>query len=106
MTKTLTAVDNGTAIELQPGDELIVRLDENPTTGYRWEIDRLDGPLEPIADSYEMSAPGTIGGGGSHEFRFRAASPGTAHLTLKHLRSWEGDASITQRFSVSISVAG
>ena len=106
MTKTVTAVDNGTTIEVHPGDELVVRLEENPTTGYRWQIDRIDGPLEPAGDSYELSAPGMIGGGGSHEFRFRATGPGTADLTLKHLRSWEGDASITQRFAVTVNVAG
>jgi inhibitor of cysteine peptidase len=106
MTKTLTTADNGTTIEVHPGDEIIVRLDENPTTGYRWQVDRIDGPLEPIGDSYQMSAPGTIGGGGTHDFRFRATTPGPAHLTLKHLRSWEGDASITERFSATITVTG
>ena len=105
MTKTLTAADNGATIEVQPGDEIVVRLDENPTTGYRWQTDRLDGPLEPSGDAYEMSASGMIGGGGVHEFRFHASAPGTADLALKHWRSWEGEGLATERFSVAVSIA-
>jgi inhibitor of cysteine peptidase len=106
MTKTVTTADNGATIEVQPGDEIVVRLEENPTTGYRWETDRVGGPLEPAGDSYQMSTPGSIGGGGVHEFRFRATAPGTAHLALKNWRSWEGENSATRRFALDVRIGG
>jgi inhibitor of cysteine peptidase len=105
MKRTVTAADTGSVIEARAGDEIVVRLSENATTGYRWQIDRVEGPLEPAGDSYELSAPGSIGGGGVHEFRFRATAAGTARLTLKHWRSWEGEASVTERFSLDIVIA-
>src|SRR5262245_6188634 len=105
MTRTVTAADNGSVIEARAGDEIVVRLPENATTGYRWQIDRIDGPLELAGDSYELSAPGVIGGGGVHEFRFRATATGTARLALKHWRSWEGEGSVTERFSVDVGIA-
>jgi len=39
-TITLTRADSGTIIEVRTGDTIIVRLDENPTTGYRWAVEK------------------------------------------------------------------
>src|SRR5207249_4116172 len=38
----LTEAQNGSSVEAQSGDDLLVELEENPTSGFRWEIDRLD----------------------------------------------------------------
>ena len=40
---SLTKANNGQSIEVRQGDEIILRLPENPTTGYGWHIDRADG---------------------------------------------------------------
>jgi Predicted secreted protein len=45
----LTEANNGESIEVHPGDEIILHLPENPTTGYRWHIERADGMVEVIA---------------------------------------------------------
>ena len=103
-TQGLTAADDGSSVTVAPGDEIAVRLDESPTTGFRWEIDVLEGPLEQIADEREI-APDTAPGGGSVRVcRFRAGERGAGRIALKNRREWEGDASITERFSVRVTV--
>jgi predicted secreted protein len=100
----LTAADDGSAVTVAPGDEIAVRLDETPTTGFRWEIDALEGPLEHIGDEREIEPDTPPGGGSMRVFRFRATERGRGQIALKNRREWEGDASITQRFSVLVDV--
>jgi len=101
----LTGADNGRSIRVHPDDEIVVRLPENPTTGFRWEIERADPIVAVVGDDFELGRPGLVGAGGTHEFRFMAAgSYGSGSLSLKLRQAWEGDASVTDRFSVDLVV--
>jgi inhibitor of cysteine peptidase len=104
-TLMLTMADGDKVIEAGAADEIVVRLPENPTTGYRWQIDRIDGVVEPSGDSYQADPTMQFGSGGIREFRFRRTAPGTARLSLKHWQAWEGDRSVDERFSISLSFA-
>ncbi|HEY9643182.1 MAG TPA: protease inhibitor I42 family protein [Coleofasciculaceae cyanobacterium] len=102
---SLTPTDSGKTIQIHPGDTFAVQLPENPTTGYRWAIQTLDDRvLELQTSEYSLSANAGMGGGGQHLFTFRAKAAGTTNLQLKEWRDWEGDASITQRFNVTVQV--
>ena len=46
---SLTEADNGQSVQVRQGDAIIVRLPENPTTGYRWHIDRASGLAEEMS---------------------------------------------------------
>lgn len=104
----LTEANNGESIEVHPGDEIILHLPENPTTGYRWHIDRADGMVEVTArlpvDSPPPDPGVVFGRGGVREFRWRAQAPGFGRLELKHWRQWEGEASVTKRFAAEVKV--
>jgi predicted secreted protein len=41
----LSKADDGRTVATRTGDEIVVRLAENATTGYRWEVERADGPI-------------------------------------------------------------
>ena len=106
---SLTEANTGEPIEVRQGDEIILRLPENPTTGYRWHIHRADGIIEqgvaqPQADSHPSDPNTQFGRGGIREFRFRAQAPGAGRLELKHWREWEGEGSVTKRFTADIQV--
>ena len=101
----LTDADNGAHVEARPTDEIVVRLRENPTTGFRWQIDQIVGPLLLAGDSFELDSSPRIGTGGVHEFRFQANAAGSGSLAFKHWQSWEGDSSVTNRFSVDIKLS-
>jgi inhibitor of cysteine peptidase len=104
---TLSRGDNGKTIEAQTGDSIVVRLDENPTTGFVWAIDKGNDEILPLQNSDYAMAPGVgVGGGGQRTFTFKAQKAGTVSLQLKLWREWEGDQSITERFAVTIQVRG
>jgi inhibitor of cysteine peptidase len=83
---------SGTRIDVRPGEVLAIRLKESASTGYRWAVENADGlALEERGHADRGTAPRAAG---FHEFRFRAAGPGTHQLRLKHWRDWEGEGSI------------
>jgi inhibitor of cysteine peptidase len=101
----LTEADKGRTIDVPQGTEVLIRLKENPTTGYRWAIDQNDDKVLPLQSSdFSRTPGGGVGAGGGRIFTFIAGQPGTVHLQLKHWREWEGDSSITERYDVSIQV--
>lgn len=98
----LTRSDNGKAIDVKVGAGVTVRLDESPTTGYAW-ANKTAGDVLRLADSgHSMAAISSVGGGGVRTLRFRVEKSGSATLSLKLLRAWEGEASAIDAFSVAV----
>ena len=63
-TISLTEADNNQSFNVHPGDEIVIRLDESPTTGYRWALDQLDHDVV-TAQATDFSLAGSgIGAGG------------------------------------------
>jgi len=73
---------------LAVGDELVVRLEENRTTGYRWRADDLPDGVTLVDDAFEAQPPGRPGQGGVHTFRMRPTAPGDHRVRLALGRSW------------------
>jgi inhibitor of cysteine peptidase len=83
-----------------------VTLAENPTTGYKWEFLAKPEPIcVTVGDAYVANpAMGTIGGGGAHEWNFRAVGKGTGTLSLGYRRPWEKDAAPAKTFTLTMVV--
>jgi len=100
----LTQFDNGRTIEIRQGDEVILELPENRTTGYCWKIDRHDGFIlkqeeHKIDTNEDQPDPERlIGHGGFVEFRFLFINPIQGRLELKYWQEWEGESSATKPF--------
>jgi inhibitor of cysteine peptidase len=101
-TVILSEADDGRSVEVHPGDEIVVRLAENPTTGFRWEVDQVEA-VAPAGDSFELGEPALVGSGGVRTLTFRVMQEGTGSVELKHWRSWEGDATALGRFRVDVA---
>ncbi|GAA2295129.1 hypothetical protein GCM10010234_41180 [Streptomyces hawaiiensis] len=90
-------------VRVSLGDEVVVELPENATTGYLWSVQHIDGGLEVTSDEYR--APGQVlpGAGGQRVVRVRptAAGEGLVRLVLK--RPWES--AVQDQHSVRISVS-
>jgi len=82
---------NGSQVQLAIGQTFEVALPGNPTTGYTWTVwGVLPSQVSTVSDSYETSAPaGVVGAGGVQTIAFRAATAGSATLTLGYARPWE-----------------
>jgi inhibitor of cysteine peptidase len=97
--------DNGTAITAQAGQQLVVELPSNPTTGFMWVVAE-SGPLAQKGEAaYESPAkPGVVGAGGTETFTFTAEKSGTGTLKLEYRRPWEKDVAAEDVWSVTVTV--
>jgi inhibitor of cysteine peptidase len=102
---TITQADNGKTIEVHKGDSFTITLAANPTTGFRWGVDSTNEQIVAYVDTDYQPAPSSgVGGGGMQILHFKAAGTGTTPVALKYWRDFEGNASIRERFSVTIRV--
>jgi predicted secreted protein len=87
----VTEKDNGKTVKAAVGEQIIVRLASNPTTGYQWRIGKLEpAHLKPIGEShYEPPDSHLVGAGGTEVFTFTTLKPGKTRLRLEYVRSWE-----------------
>jgi predicted secreted protein len=75
---TLTPKDNGGTITASKGDTIVLKLDENPSTGYHWVM-QFSGGLKVTSDAYKQRS-GTqnlVGAGGTHTWIMDVTKSGT-----------------------------
>lgn len=103
--KALGQEDDGTSATVKAGEQLIVELPSNPTTGFSWIVAD-DGPLTQVGDAaYESEAKsGVVGAGGIETFTFDAEKAGSGTLTLEYRRSWETGVAAEDVWSVTVTV--
>lgn len=70
-----TEADNGKIITVNSGDIFTIKLNENPTTGYSWNL-TLGNGLQLVSDQYiaKKVPAGIVGSGGYHEWVIKAVS--------------------------------
>ncbi|MFH7029559.1 MAG: protease inhibitor I42 family protein [Heteroscytonema crispum UTEX LB 1556] len=95
--------NQGRSVNVNQSDVIVIRLQENLTTGYQWEIGVIDSSVVEMLDSDYLPTSGTlIGGGGTRIFRFKAKSSGCGQIQLRLRRSWDPANSEIERFEVNI----
>lgn len=106
--KTVGEDSDGKTVLLQVGRTLEVRLAGNPTTGYNWEVDKLDGDAVeqagPVDYRQEPAQPNSVGAGGIFSVTLRGAKPGKAVFRMQYRRSWEKDPP-SKVFTVTVKVS-
>jgi predicted secreted protein len=111
LSKVLNILNTMTTGSQINNDTLIIALDENPTTGYGWNVRmNVEGILKLESDKFVSNdSTGTIvGGGGVHEWTFKGLTKGTVILTFKYFRPWENESTAieTKVFTVEVGDAG
>ena len=104
---TVSAEQSGTSVALTSGQDLVVRLPSNPSTGYRWiyvepkdAVLRVDGP-----SSFEtQSAGGAAGAGGTEIWKLAPFKPGQQQLRFEYRRPWEQDVAPSKIATYSVTV--
>ncbi|MFT3792582.1 MAG: protease inhibitor I42 family protein [Rudaea sp.] len=99
---TLIDSQDGTALDLRAGDVVVLRLAENPTTGYRWEVVEARG-FEHEADDFTGAPASGTGRGGERALRFKATATGAARIDLVLRRNWES-AAPQRRYSITATI--
>jgi inhibitor of cysteine peptidase len=102
------ASDNGSEVALSIGDQLIVTLDSNATTGYSWNLSAISDAsvIVKVSDEYvaPTSTPPLMGQGGQEAWTFEALAAGTANISMKYIRSWETEAEPAETFEITVNV--
>ena len=85
---------NGSDVTLAVGNQLIVTLESNETTGYTWNLSSISDTnvIKKIRNEYIIptpSDPPLVGQGGISIWTFEALAAGTATISMQELRSWE-----------------
>ncbi len=101
----ITKADKGKQFSVQAGDSIVLHLEENPTTGYQWEVDGMDNEMMDLeGSSFALGGGAGIGGGGIRVFRYQPKKSGATRISLKLWRSWEGEPSVVERFEVLFKI--
>ena len=85
--------DMTNTIKATVGEELVITLDANATTGYEWQLASMvdDSLIKPVSSEYVPDNTGLVGSGGKSVWTFKAVRAGKTQLSFKYIRSWEKD---------------
>jgi inhibitor of cysteine peptidase len=99
--------DKGSSIELEKGEEIVILLDSNPTTGYSWiPGEEIDTNIVTLTDSKFIQTETEkelVGSGGREVFTFEAKNSGQTEIILYYQRPWE-KAELKDEFIFNIEV--
>lgn len=86
------------------GEEFLITLDANPSTGYSWDADFDESYfiLRSKDFIHDKVSPDKIGAGGKEVFTFAPIKTGEATITMDYGRPWESRPSKTKVFRYSI----
>jgi inhibitor of cysteine peptidase len=86
------------------GDTVVVRIPDNPTTGYRWDVASSDPRAVDIERAtWDAAAERSIGGGAHRVITIRVVAPGSSTVALRCWRPWAGESSVVERMSIVIN---
>jgi inhibitor of cysteine peptidase len=96
---------HGRIIELALGQTLELKLDENPTTGYRWGLENSNPEVITLEyTTFALPQTTAVGSGGQRVWQFRGVARGQSWLKLKHWRPWSGESSVLETFETTVHV--
>ena len=95
--------DPSQRIEIGVGEQFVIPLESNPTTGYEWMVDFDESLLKLAQSDFTPAQSGLTGAGGEQRFTFKkGVKTGKTDITLTYKRQWEQDFADQKVFVVSI----
>jgi inhibitor of cysteine peptidase len=104
--KVYNETANGTTVKIPLGTGgCIVRLAENPTTGYSWNATVTSG-LTIVNDTYtqDPASQGMAGAGGTHSWTLMGTMEGQQKFAAVYKRPWENTTGSEDTFVLNILV--
>lgn len=108
--QVVTEAGNGTNINIEQGESFYLRLKDNPSTGYLWELNLSQGlNLTDINGTFyspdsQEDIPPLVGAGGVREWEIKADSEGAQQVTAVYKRPWENETGTEDRFILNVDV--
>jgi inhibitor of cysteine peptidase len=99
----VTKSDRGETVDVRPGDVIVIRIEENLSTGYGWEIESGEGAVVALRESsYAEAAGEAMGRGGMRLLRFVALARGSQEIRLQLRRPWDPPDQAIEHFAITI----
>jgi predicted secreted protein len=91
---TATYTGDDSAITAKVGEQFIIILEGNETTGYTWMEGFNNDALKMVKKEYkpDEQAKDMVGGGGASYFTFKGLQTGTSTITMTYKQPWENRA--------------
>jgi inhibitor of cysteine peptidase len=102
----LSAADNGGIVSADAGQRVVLTLESNASTGYRWSLAAEPDPavLEFVSSKYVEPEDGeVVGAPGTEVWEWNAVAKGTAVLRLEYVRPFE-PGNVADEFEVTVEV--
>jgi len=98
--------ESGKQIVLSPGDELVVTLDSNPSTGFAWTISQIsdEAVVDDVSNTFNGDDTGMMGAGGQEVWTFEALDEGVSTIEMQYNRPWETGVEPAETFTVTVVV--
>ncbi|MDE4908918.1 protease inhibitor I42 family protein [Methanogenium marinum] len=96
--------NNGDIIPVDMQTEIIIRLPENPTTGYSWNVTDADS-LAITGDTFIPPEEQIPGAGGVHVWTLKPNTTGLVTFSAVYVRSWEDIQPDDERYTITFYVA-
>lgn len=96
--------NNGDIIPVDMQTEIKIRLPENPTTGYSWNVTNADG-LAITSDTYVPPKEEMPGAGGTHIWILEPKVTGIVTFSAVYVRPWEEIQPNDERYTITFYVA-
>jgi inhibitor of cysteine peptidase len=101
--KVETYTDSGQTIDIGVGQQFVIALGSNLTTGYAWQESHDGTMIELVKWNYEEETEeGVVGAGGIEYFRFKALEKGETEITLTYKQAGEEEFLEQKVFIVNI----
>ena len=95
----------GNRIDVTVGQNLLVNLHGNPTTGYEWVVDAVDATILAQDGKSEFHPDSNAtGSGGQVLTRFKALVVGQTTLKMVYKRSWEANKVPIENYQITVNI--
>jgi inhibitor of cysteine peptidase len=97
---------NNATVYMNKGTIITVKLAENPTTGFQWNLTTTPG-LRIVKDEYIPDDPSgnLVGSGGTHVWDISTEITGDQEIQAEYTRSWERISVNESLFSMTVVVS-
>jgi inhibitor of cysteine peptidase len=99
-----SSINNNFTITVNRGQQFVLTLESNPTTGYEWLAVFNKNAINSISHKYEPPSlsPTIVGQSGKDIFTFKALTNGTTALKMLYKREWEREPIQVKEFLINI----